>query len=479
MMMMMPTLERTLTVEMRACVSPALVAYAGILALSSPELEDVVERELSDNPALERAEAAPCPLCGSGDRSTCCFGAPADALPALTRAPVAPLRAEPKADRPASRTEAEQLLEEFRWSASAADARLAEYLLASLDDRGFLRGGPELAAAELGTDVSNVERALALLRDVGPPGIGARDIRESLQLQLNARLVPDPEHAMALVIADRHLELLGRGRLGAVAAAMGCDEAQVAAAREFIRTHCSPFPAPGLHEPRPVNRQPAVPDVVISVSERGTSAFHVELVEPPRFALRVDPHYGRLAAQVNEAALVKENGQGPEPAGHDRELQAHLAEFVQRATAFIGHLDERSRTVRKVVEYAAERQRDFVLGGPRYLRPLAQADAARDLGVHELTVSRAVAGKYMMLPSRAVMPIQDFFRAALAPQEALRQLIVAEERPLGDAELAQRLSAQGFPVARRTVAKYRDQLGLAAAPLRRRPVRGDAKPGSR
>jgi RNA polymerase sigma-54 factor len=85
-----------------------------------------------------------------------------------------------------------------------------------------------------------------------------------------------------------------------------------------------------------------------------------------------------------------------------------------------------------------------------------------------------VAGKYVMMPSRLVVPIQDFFRAALAPQEALRQLISTEERPLSDAALAQRLAAQGFPTARRTVAKYRDQLGFPSAPLRRLAVCGDA-----
>jgi RNA polymerase sigma-54 factor len=139
---------------------------------------------------------------------------------------------------------------------------------------------------------------------------------------------------------------------------------------------------------------------------------------------------------------------------------------VRQAASFISRLEERVATIRAVVEYAAGRQRAFVLRGPRHLRPLAQAEVARELGVHESTVSRAVAGKYMMLPSRAVVPVQDFFRSALAPQDALRQLIAAENEPLTDAELARLLQDQGFHVARRTVAKYRHALGLAPAPLR-------------
>ena len=190
-------------------------------------------------------------------------------------------------------------------------------------------------------------------------------------------------------------------------------------------------------------------------------SFTLSSSSQARIALRIDPGYSQLAAQLGRG------GDGCHLAADDRDLHAHVTDLVRRASWLIARLDERFRTIRQVVEYAADRQRGFVLGGPRYLRPLAQADAARDLGIHESTVSRAVAGKYMMMPSRAVVPVQDFFRAALAPQEALRQLIATEDHPLSDAELAQRLSAQGFSVARRTVAKYRDRLGLAAGAARR------------
>jgi RNA polymerase sigma-54 factor len=286
-------------------------------------------------------------------------------------------------------------------------------------------------------------------------------VRESLLLQLDARCAPSPARELAHALVGQCLELLGRGRLSAIAAVLGCAEDQVAAAVQFIRAHCSLYPAPGLHAPRTVVSAPVVPDVVISTGLDGTDALQVELMEPARLALRIDPGYGQLAARLGLGGNDRHLTAG------DRDLRAHVTDLVRRASWFMDRLDERFRTIRQVVEYAANRQRGFVLGGPRHLRPLAQADAARDLGVHESTVSRAVAGKYMMLPSRAVVPVQDFFRAGLAPQEALRQLIAAEDHPLSDAELAQLLSAQGFPVARRTVAKYRDQLGLAAGPVRR------------
>lgn len=201
-----------------------------------------------------------------------------------------------------------------------------------------------------------------------------------------------------------------------------------------------------------------MPDVVICAGRGDLDELQVELLESARLALRVDPGYGRLAAQFSR------NGEERPLAADDR---AHVKDLVRRASWLIARLDKRFRTIRQVVEYAANRQHAFVLGGPRYLQPLTQADAARDLGIHESTVSRAVAGKYMMMPSRAVVPVQEFFHAALAPQEALRQLIAAEDHPLSDAELVERLGAQGFAIARRTVAKYRDRLGLAAGPVRR------------
>jgi RNA polymerase sigma-54 factor len=454
-------MEPTLTLEMHPGVSPALLAFAGMLALSSAELEDLVERELSANPALDWAGTFPCPLCGSREYAACC-AVGRSSQSSVTQRPAAQATGArlPQPGWAASVTGAEQLLEEVRWSCgTAADAGLAEYLVASLDDHGFLRGGAEQIAADLGIDPARVARSLALIRSVGPPAIGARDVRESLLLQLDARCAPSPLRELARALADQYLEPLGRGRLSAIAAALGCPEDQVTAAVQFIRAQCTLYPAPGLREPRTASRAPAVPDVVISAGRSGTDELHVELMEPARLALRIDPGYDQLAAQLS--------GHDGHLTADDPDLRAHVTDLVRRASWFIARLDERFRTIRQVVEYAANRQRGFVLGGPGYLRPLAQADAARDLGIHESTVSRAVAGKYMMMPSRAVVPVQDFFRAGLAPQEALRQLIATEDHPLSDAELAQQLSAQGFPVARRTVDKYRDRLGLAAGPVRR------------
>jgi RNA polymerase sigma-54 factor len=118
--------------------------------------------------------------------------------------------------------------------------------------------------------------------------------------------------------------------------------------------------------------------------------------------------------------------------------------------------------MRAVAEQVVERQREFLRLGPRFLHPLTRAEVAATLGLHESTVSRAVSGKLALLPSGRVMPLAAFFDVSLGPRETLRQAIDAEPRPLSDGELARLLASRGHPVARRTVAKYRAQLGIPA-----------------
>jgi RNA polymerase sigma-54 factor len=435
-------MDLTLAPEMRPVASPALLAFAGMLALSSAELEAVAAQELSANPALERADTPGCPLCGSAEQSCCCQTG--------RESPRAGDRPGP-ADWAAPRTGAAELVEEVRCCSTASETALAEYLIGCLDDRGFLPGGPGQVAADLGIGVAAVNRVLDALRHAGPPATGARDVRESLLLQLAALNSADPRCALAQAVVGGYLEPLARGRLAAIAAGLGCSPDEIATAVLYIRRHCTPSPAPGLRALPAAAGVPAVPDVVITCDGHQGGELRVVLTEPSRLALRIHPGYARLAVQ------------GGEPGARE-----HARNLVRQAASFISRLDERFAAIRQVVEYAAGRQRAFVLRGPRYLTPLAQADVARELGIHESTVSRAVAGKYMMLPSRAVVPVQDFFRPALAPQDALRQLIATEKQPLTDTELAQLLQAQGFRVARRTVTKYRHALGLAAAPLRPR-----------
>jgi RNA polymerase sigma-54 factor len=171
-----------------------------------------------------------------------------------------------------------------------------------------------------------------------------------------------------------------------------------------------------------------MPEVVIALRD-GT--VHVELTEERRFALRVSPGYAALDAAE-----------------------------ARRARAFMRRLAERWSTIRRVVEALADEQREFLVDGPIALRPLTRAQLAARLGVHESTVSRAVAGRSALLPSGRVVPLSAFFTAALSAQEALRRIVARERQALSDDELAAELARRGHRIARRTVAKYRALLGI-------------------
>jgi RNA polymerase sigma-54 factor len=402
--------------------SPALVQFAQTLALPSDALEELVEREVAINPALEWRSFADDPRAG---------------------APCADDFADTLAHEP---SDAELLVAGARLLLAAADHELAEAVAGSLTSRGFLPGPVEELAAELGETPPRVARVVDALREAGPPGTAACGLRECLLAQLDDLGAQDAGHALARAVVDDHLAALAAGRLGAIAVALHVSMRDVAAARDLIRTRLRPC---AVME-RPSGRRPRVsappPEIAFRPSARG--GHDVEVLEASRFALRVSPLY-------SEAAF----------SGGPREAAA-LSADLRRAYAFLGRLDERWRTLRALGESLALHQDAFLRHGPAQLRPLTRAQIARELGVHESTVSRSVTGKHAALPGGGVAPLSAFFGTSRDARDALRDVVACEPRPLPDAALADAMRRRGFPVARRTVAKYRESLGIPPVALR-------------
>jgi len=420
--------------------SPALITATALLALPSFELEQAVARELADNPALERVDGGVCHRCGRSLAATGCHACerPRRSLSAAAGGDGA---AEPAA-RPAP---AEALLGELAPLLGRGERAVAVYLLGSLDERGFLDTTVEEAAAVLAVEPRVVARVLGCLQTTAPAGIAARDLRECLLLQLERCQDGGRARELARRIIADHLPLLGGGRYGELARLLGVDRADVLAARDFVRARLQPRPGLGLAPATPV---PAlVPDIAIRETDDGLA---VELLERDRFRLVVSPAYEQAAA----APL----GQ-PEREAIRRQLLA--------AREFIDWLERRWRTMAGVAEAVVRRQPGFVRCGIRHLRPLTRAEIATAVGVHESTVSRAVAGRNVLLPSGRVVPLARFFDRSGAPQDALAELLAAEAHPKSDAELAEDLAALGFVLARRTVAKYRERLGVLPSAQRR------------
>jgi RNA polymerase sigma-54 factor len=406
------TLEMTPQLAMRA--SPALLAFVEMLVLSAPALDDLVERELADNPALERVEF---------------LGQPGQIE-----------------DVPSASSAREELLADVMLTLPENDRLVAEYVVDSLDDRGFLDLDDEELARTAGVAVGVVRRVLQAVRDAGPPGVAAHDVRESLLLQIE-RIEGDPIVELARRIVECHLADLAHGRDDAIAATLGVPRPDVDAARVFVRTRLRPYVDLG-----PRTRAATIAsDVAVAERPDEPGAYDVELVENERYGLALSPLYARLADDGD--ALSEEE-------------RARVVAQVAQARAFIARVDRRRATLQRVAELVVARQHAFVRHGSAALVPLTRADVARELGLHESTVCRAVSGRYVRLPSGRVVAFADFFRRSLGAEETLVRLVAEEDHPRSDAELAHELAACGFRVARRTVAKYRGRLGILPYVLR-------------
>jgi RNA polymerase sigma-54 factor len=399
-------------------VSPALIAFGELLMLPCAALHEMVEDELSANAELERLEPGECPICRGSWSARC----PLCAVPARNRSPDDP---PPSRDVPDIDTDVHALRRLVRAEVPAADGALADYVIDSLDHHGLFDRAPAELAAELGVPECRVAGVVAAIRRCGPPGVGATGVAECLLLQLEALNLPDDALARA-VIAD-HLGALGRGHFAAIADTLGTTRERVRGVLDLIRRRLRPYPAfEGAGATRPAY---VVPDVVI---RPGGDGFRVELVEATVTRLRVRPG-------------------GPGSGA---------------ARMFLAQLRDRWTTLRRITEHVVERQHGFLTQGAAHLVPLTRAEVAIALDLHESTVSRAVADKYVLMPDGSTAPLAGFFSGCGGADETLRGILRTAPGRLSDQQLADRLCDAGYPMARRTVAKHRARLGLTSAALR-------------
>lgn len=462
------------TPVLRQSVTPQLIEASQILAMSAAELEQAIAREIARNPALELGDTATCPRCGSVMERSICAACRFDQQMDDKR-----LRAEWNAvDRELDReargaitaedfdpmtlvasdvSPIERLLADVATIVNADERAVAEYLLHSLDERGYLVVSLAEVADRFGQSIDQVERVLATIQQIAPPGVGARSVRECLLLQLDylSHQPSTPAPAEARRIVEEHLEDIAAHRYSRIARRLGLTTADVTRVHDYLRTALTPSPLqmPDARTWRTPNRAPlVVPDIIVYLVD---GELRVKIVESRASRLRLDPLYAELVADL------RHNDQLGSQA--DR---AHVRQHVSRARLFLLAVNQRHETLRRITACLLELQRDFVLHGVRALRPLTRGQVAEAVGLHESTVSRATAAKYIMLPNREVIPISTFFVASLSTKDIIRELIQRENRAMTDEEIGQRLHAQGIRIARRTVAKYRSTLGILPSTFR-------------
>jgi RNA polymerase sigma-54 factor len=462
-------LKQQLQPAMQVRVTPKQIAANAILAMSSVQLTEAIAAELDENPALEMLEQSTCPICGStitGSHCTECLPKnAAGSAPEALDAGGADYVQRDEADDldPIARAEAEFTLQEhLDWTLRALlPGRLhgvIEYAIGALDESGFLTEDDEAIAAATGVSIDDVAAVREAMRGIEPVGVGSRNVQESLLAQiayLEEMGEADVPPIAAAIVRD-HLPDLGERRFALIASALGVTQDEVIGAWEFVKINLHPYPTSAFSAAigsGPQGRTIIRPDVLIRVVD---GELEVEVVESRRFALRVDPTYARLSAGMRSA----------EASESDRQ---HVREYVGRARFFIDNVNRRRATLQRIAECLVERQRDYLLHGVQHLVPLTRAEVGALIGMHESTVSRATAEKYVMLPTGEVVPFGHFFTASLGVKDQIRKMIEAEDaaQPMSDQDIADRLATEGVAIARRTVAKYRDELQLLPARLRR------------
>jgi RNA polymerase sigma-54 factor len=466
--------------EQQVRVSPTLIAVNHVLALSSQELQALIKQEAEENPALELTENHTCNVCGevlangvclvclrrgtsddsnAGDEfNFSALGYPEDGQGGSFSSMMDSEEFDPVSLVASEPTMRERLLLDLRSHLRSDELRIAEYILGNLDDKGFLIGTLEEMASELGISHDEVSKVVRDVQRLGPPGIAARNPRECLLLQLDymkREQHVEPPH-VRLIIEDFFVEL-GEHKFALIAQKLGITLDDVDTARDYIRTNLNPYPVMWADEDfatwgRPSRAQYVAPDVLIREID---GKLEVEVVESRRFFMKLNPLYNQMASELRTRH-----------AACSEDEKRHIQQYVARTKLFISNIRQRRETLGRIARALVEYQEDYLRNGVRALKPLTRAQIAEATGLHESTVSRATAGKFVMLPSRQVVPFADFFTASLSVKDVIKEIIEKEGKPMADREIVSRLRDRGIRIARRTVAKYRSQLGILPSTLR-------------
>lgn len=439
-------------------VDPGVVLSSNILQLSQFELEQAIEMEIQENPALDRIDD---------------FASPVEMHEILKR--VAPQELSSTSEsREFHRSMPQDSLSDHDWVDLACstdslcdhlmgqlkvslEAKLwpvAEYFVGSVNDRGYLLTSVEEAALDCNVSLEDAEEALSALRQCEPAGVGASGLQDCLTLQL--RDASTPAERLARSILKKNWEDLVAKNASAIMRHYKADRELVQEAFDVILS-LNPFPGESFSNSSKSSAEPAHqvrPDVVVTLDEIG---WLIEVPGPSPISLRINRGYAKYRDQISDRS------------GQDAEKR-HIVEYINRAERFIEALGHRRQQLAKIGKYLVESQGGFVKTGEyKFLMPLTRSTVAKELGIHESTVSRATSGKFIQIATREVVPFDVFFKPALRVQKMIEEILESEnpDSPLSDEMIAQILARKGVKVARRTVNKYRDRTKLLSSRLRK------------
>lgn len=467
--------------QLRPQTTAHLAQTMALLNMTTVELKQKIESDLSQNPALELVDerrchacgrtlifAGPCPLCnqrlhtesqepivftaseqdfyqGLGKSSTANNILPED-LPDDNLAPTVDLASFVLAQIAVDLQEDQERL-------------IAAHILTSLDKNGLLDTDPMEISRYHHVPLSRIEDVLSIIRRAEPIGVGATSPQEALLVQLEILRKTQPIPVGTKRVIQEGIGLLSRHHYAQLGKRLGLSAVQVEEISHFIGANLNPYPARAYwgNIRQGSEIQPQVyhrPDIIIRfLEDHPDSAFVVEILFPIRGSLRINPLFRE---EIKKASV---------------EMAAQWQHDFEKANLLIKCLRQRSNTMKQLMTYMTTKQREFITHGDKQLKSMTRASVAEILNVHESTISRAVSGKTAQLPNGRIIPLSQFFDRSLPIRSEICEIIAGEKKSLTDSQVAGILTKKGYNIARRTVAKYRSMEGIPSARARQNLIR--------
>jgi RNA polymerase sigma-54 factor len=458
-------------------MAPALQQAIKLLQLTNLELQEVIYDELAENPLLEIDEG--------GEEI------PSETGPEAEVRPEEEEKGEPSLDEideiifasgfqdyfdddlpnfgPEEKEEVKfenvvskrpSLWDHLNWQATLTffdprELKIAEFIIGNINDDGYLTIGPEEIASQLQEELEKVEEVRGKIKMFDPPGCGSLTLKEALLSQMDSLNIQDD---IARKIISDYLPYLEKANDQELARVMGITWPEFKLHLELIK-NLDPTPGRKYAEDKNIY---VVPDIYVVKED---NEWKVYLNEEGLPRLRLNHYYQQLIQ-----AGIKS----------DEQTTKFIKEKMKQALWFIRSLDQRKRTIYRVARYIVDRQKEFLDKGLDYLKPMTLIEVAREIGLHESTVGRVVANKYMMTPG-GLYPLKFFFHKSLGGafgeevsslriKEKIKKLIENEDKsnPLSDDEIVEILSRENIQIARRTIAKYRGQMNIPPSHIRKK-----------
>ncbi len=440
-----------------------------LLSLTAVELQQKIDSELANNPALELVEERRCPMCKR-------------LLPPTGPCPICSQPKSENSDEPivfispredfytGSGTGTSEVPDEpfasemidlptYVLKQAAADLKvedrlIAAYILNHLDEDGFLTITPIEVARYHHRLPSEIQEIIELLKRCDPVGVCSANPAEAMLAQADSLSETIELPAFTREVIEGYLGKVSQHHFADIARELKTSTQQIQLVANFISENLNPFPARAhwgdVRNPNATGSEVFhQPDVMIYyLNENPANPLVVEIILPVRGTLKVNQLFKDTLKTVDE------------------EHAGEWKEDIEKASLLIKCIQQRSNAMKLLLEQLVVLQKDYIVNGDKNMVPLTRAKIAEKLGLHESTISRAVSGKTIQLPNKKIVPLTIFFDRSLSLRTVIKEMIEHEDHPLSDSEIREKLEEDGIFIARRTVAKYRSMEGILPAHLR-------------